>query len=82
MKYEIYTDGSMQSSINGGGYAAVITSENKIIKVIYNGFTNTTNNRMELMGIIAALNFIQKEDSAIIYSDSQYVLNNIRWAEI
>lgn len=44
------------------------------------GYKQTTNNRMELRGIITALEFITENDSADIYCDSQYVLNNIQYA--
>jgi ribonuclease HI len=48
-KYKAYTDGSFQSSINAGGYASIIYDESgNIVKELYQGFKNTTNNRMEV----------------------------------
>ena len=47
-KYKAYTDGSYQDSIKAGGYASIICDEsNTVIKELYQGFKNTTNNRME-----------------------------------
>lgn len=75
--YTIYTDGSYQSSINAGGYATVIIKDEKIVKTLYKGFKNTTNNRMELMGVLEALRYFKTPTKMKIYSDSQYVINNI-----
>lgn len=73
----IYTDGSYQSSINAGGYAVVIMENDKVIKELYKGHKNTTNNREELRGVITALQSLKEDEEAVIISDSQYVLNNL-----
>jgi len=75
--YKIYTDGSYQDSIKSGGYSAVITENNHVVKVLYQGFKNTTNNRMELMGVLAALRYFKTPSEFEIVSDSAYVVNNI-----
>lgn len=75
--YTIYTDGSYQSSINAGGYATVIIKEGEIIKRLYKGYKNTTNNRMELMGVLEALQYFKTPTKMKIYSDSQYVVSSI-----
>lgn len=77
--YTIYTDGSYQSSIGSGGYGVIIVHEGNIIAKLYQGFKNTTNNRMELKGVIESLKWLEahNEFNAEIYSDSQYVINNI-----
>jgi ribonuclease HI len=78
MKYKAYTDGSYQSSVGTGGYASVILDENNnVIKIICNGYKNTTNNRMELLGIIETLRCFQKKTDIEIVSDSQYVIKSI-----
>lgn len=74
---KIYTDGSYKSSINRGGYAAVITYKDWVIKVLHEGFINTTNNRMEIMGVLAALKYYKTPMDIEIYSDSAYVVNSI-----
>ncbi len=75
--YTIYTDGSYQSSINAGGYSTVIIKDGKIIKKLYYGYKNTTNNRMELRGVLAALEYFKTPTKMKIYSDSQYVISSI-----
>lgn len=55
-KYKAYTDGSYQDSIKAGGYASIIFDErgNKI-KELYQGFLNTSNNRMEALAVLETL---------------------------
>ena len=55
-RYKAYTDGSYQDSIKAGGYAAIIfDSQGNKIKELYQGFKNTTNNRMEAMAVLEVL---------------------------
>lgn len=77
----IYTDGSCIKD-NKGGYSAVITENDKIITVLYQGFSNTTNNRQEIRGVLSALEYFKEPTKMIIVSDSQYVVNTIKknWA--
>lgn len=75
--YEIYCDGSFQSSINSGGWSAIIVKDNVVVKKLYQGYLNTTNNRMEIMAVIGALNYFKTPTNIKIYSDSQYVVNSI-----
>jgi ribonuclease HI len=51
--------------------------DNQIVKKLYYGMTNTTNNRMELLAVINTLKFFKEKVKIIIYSDSQYVVNSI-----
>ena len=39
----VYTDGSYKPTLNQGGYSSVITEDGKVIKILYQGFKNTTN---------------------------------------
>lgn len=81
----VYTDGSYQSSINAGGCSAVIMENDEIKKLLYIGKKNTTNNRMELLGVIMALEYLSDIEEVTIVSDSQYIISNIehakRWFE-
>jgi len=73
----IYTDGSSRGNPGPGGYGAILMYGSHR-KEISQGFKHTTNNRMELMAVIAGLKIITKNDIPIIvYSDSQYVVNAI-----
>lgn len=74
----VYTDGSYKPSTNQGGYAAVITHNDLVIKVLHEGFINTTNNRMEIMGVLAAFKYYNTPMEMEIYSDSSYVVNSIK----
>lgn len=78
-KYKAYTDGSYQDSINAGGYASIIFDEkgNKI-EELYQGFKNTTNNRMEALAVLATLEYFKEPVEITIVSDSMYVVNTIR----
>lgn len=75
--YIIYCDGSYQSSFNSGGWSAIITKNDQVIQKLYQGYKNTTNNRMELLGVIEALKYFKEPVSIKIVSDSQYVINSI-----
>ena len=69
---KIYTDGSCLNNPGDGGWAAIINNEGAIIK-ISGSEKNTTNNKMELMAPIKALEEIEKNKKITIYTDSQYV---------
>ncbi|HVA97802.1 MAG TPA: ribonuclease HI [Bacteroidia bacterium] len=76
-KINIYTDGSSRGNPGPGGYAAILISGNHR-KEISQGFKYTTNNRMELLSVIAALEALKKEkQEVVIYSDSKYVVDAI-----
>lgn len=76
--YNIYTDGSYKSSTNRGGYASIILNNDKIESILHFGYTNTTNNRMELMGVLSALKYFPNPTDMTIYSDSAYIINNLK----
>ena len=74
----IYTDGACHSSTKIGGIGIVFTKNNQIIYTFNKKFTDTTNNRMEILAIIYALHAISKPIDIInIYSDSQYAIGCI-----
>ena len=73
----IYTDGAAQGNPGPGGYG-VILKFNEKEKELSQGFRLTTNNRMELLGVIAGLEAIKKTGIPVtIYSDSEYVVNAV-----
>ncbi len=73
---KIYTDGSCIGNPGNGGWAAIIISDEK--KTIINGSKkNTTNNQMELLAPIKALNKISKGSKIQIFTDSKYVKSGI-----
>ena len=73
----IYTDGSYKPTTSQGGYASVITKNNKVLKILYYGYIHTTNNRTELMGVLYALEYFKTPLKLEIYSDSSYIVNSI-----
>jgi ribonuclease HI len=77
---EIYTDGSSLGNPGPGGYGIVLKYKTKR-KTASDGFIKTTNNRMELMAVIEALNLLNEaaNDKQIhIYSDSKYVIDAVQ----
>lgn len=73
----IYTDGSALGNPGPGGYGVVMMS-GRHRKEMSQGFRHTTNNRMELLAVIVALEHIRFEGCAVtIYSDSKYVVDSV-----
>ena len=73
---KIYTDGSCLNNPGNGGWAAIINDNGKISKITGNE-KNTTNNKMELIASINALQKISKGETVEIYTDSKYVKQGI-----
>jgi len=74
----MYTDGSSRGNPGPGGYGVILQSGNRE-KELSQGYRLTTNNRMELMGVIAGLEAMKKKGLNItIYSDSQYIVKAIK----
>ena len=73
----VYTDGAARGNPGRGGYGAILKwGENT--KELSKGFRHTTNNRMELMAVIAALEATKREGlNILVYSDSQYVVKAV-----
>ncbi len=73
----IYTDGSSRGNPGPGGYGAILKWGNTE-KELSRGFKRTTNNRMELMAVIAALESLKREKlNILIFSDSQYIVKAV-----
>jgi ribonuclease HI len=73
----IYTDGSSLGNPGPGGYGVILKS-GKHYKELSQGYRLTTNNRMELLAVIVALESLKKENSQVmLYTDSKYVVDAI-----
>lgn len=82
MDVTIYTDGACSGNPGPGGYGAILMyGEHK--KELSGGEAETTNNRMELMGVITALKALKRPCMVHLYTDSQYVVNAVEkgWAK-
>lgn len=75
--YTIYTDGSYKPTTGQGGYASIIIQDGEVQTILTQGFINTTNNRMELLGLLSALKHFDEPIKAEVFSDSSYVVNSI-----
>lgn len=76
----IYTDGACSGNPGPGGWAAILIAGN-FKKELSGGEAQTTNNRMELAGVINGLRALKRPCKVTIYSDSAYVVNafNQNW---
>jgi ribonuclease HI len=72
----IYTDGACRGNPGPGGWGAILNYKGKI-KELYGAEKHTTNNRMELMAAIKALELLTRPCSVQLNSDSTYVLKGI-----
>lgn len=84
---DIFTDGSSRGNPGPGGYGAVLQFRDSAgqlhEKELSGGFECTTNNRMELLGVIVALEALKRPCEVRLHSDSQYVVNafNQHWVD-
>lgn len=84
---EIYTDGACSGNPGKGGYGVVIRFKKSdgqyVEKELSEGFLATTNNRMEVLSAIVALNTLTKPCKVRLYSDSKYLIDTIekRWLD-
>lgn len=88
MEIKLFTDGAARGNPDGpGGYGAVlkyVDAQGKLhIKEVSAGYKKTTNNRMELMGVIRGLEQLNRPCEVTLYSDSKYVIDAFRqhWLE-
>jgi ribonuclease HI len=73
----IYTDGAARGNPGPGGFGTILMSGNHR-KELSQGYRLTTNNRMELMAVIAGLEALKKDGMQVtIYSDSQYIVKAV-----
>lgn len=78
----IYTDGACESNPGPGGYGAVLLY-GRHRKELAGGYRRTTNNRMEILAAIKALEALKEPCTVTLYSDSQYLVQAMMegWAE-
>lgn len=82
----IYTDGACKGNPGKGGYGVVMITQincNEYKKEFCQGYQLTTNNRMELLAVIKALNKLKYPCNVNLYSDSKYVVDSInkKWID-
>ncbi len=74
---EIFTDGACSGNTGAGGYGAILRYLGTT-KEISGGASNTTNNRMELLAVIEALNLLKEPCNVTLTTDSKYVVDAIQ----
>lgn len=81
-KVNIYSDGACLSNPGAGGYCAILVYNGKE-KIISGGDVHTTNNKMELLGVICAIEALTEQCGVTVYTDSKYVVDGIEkgWAK-
>lgn len=82
MKVKIYSDGSSRGNPGPGGYGSILKyvdpNGQLHVKELTEGFKETTNNKMELLGVIVAFECLKKPCDVEVYSDSKYVIDAFR----
>jgi len=81
-KITVYTDGACSGNPGPGGYGAILLYKGQK-KELSGGYKLTTNNRMEIVAVLTALEALKEPCEVEIYSDSRYVVDAIEkgWAE-
>ena len=81
-RVQIYTDGACSGNPGPGGWGAILKSGGHV-KELSGGEASTTNNRMELSAVIAALEALKRPCAVTLTSDSKYVIDAIQkgWAK-
>jgi len=75
----VYTDGSSRGNPGPGGYGVVMEWVGKpYVKELSQGYERTTNNRMELLAVIVALEQLKNENTSVkVFTDSKYVVDSV-----
>ncbi len=73
---ELFTDGACKGNPGPGGWGALLVCKG-VEKELWGGETNTTNNRMELLGAIRGLEALKRPCEVLLVTDSQYVMKGI-----
>lgn len=80
-KIVVHTDGACSGNPGDGGYGAILEFTDRTGQLhrreLSEGYRDTTNNRMELLAVIAALEALQEPCAVEVYSDSSYVIKGI-----
>ena len=73
----VYTDGAYSSSRDQGGWSYVVLYKNQLIKKEFGGVKATTNNRMEILAVLNAVELFKNTTHSVnIYTDSMYVVGS------
>ncbi|MBM4326304.1 MAG: ribonuclease HI [Deltaproteobacteria bacterium] len=73
---EIFTDGACSGNPGPGGWAALLRCKG-VEKILSGGTRDTTNNRMEMLAVIKALEALKKPSIVVVTTDSQYLMRGI-----
>jgi ribonuclease HI len=74
----VYTDGACSGNPGKGGYGAIVAQPNGRVKELGAGHFKTTNNKMEMLAVIKALEYLQgQEEEIAVFTDSTYVIRGI-----
>ena len=74
----VYTDGAYSSSRDQGGWSYVVLYKNQLIKKEFGGVKSTTNNRMEILAVLNAVDLFKNTTQSVnIYTDSMYVVGSL-----
>ena len=74
----VYTDGAYSSSRDQGGWSYVVLYKNQLIKKEFGGVKSTTNNRMEILAVLNAVELFKNTTQSVnIYTDSMYVVGSL-----
>lgn len=78
----LHTDGACSGNPGPGGYGTVFQFGSSSYKELSAGFRKTTNNRMELLAVIAGLEALKEPCDVTVYSDSKYIVDAVNrgWA--
>lgn len=79
---DLYSDGGAEPNPGNGGFGVILSYKGKR-KEFFKGYRLTTNNRMELMGVIFGLERLKTKSIVNVYTDSKYVIDGIElgWAK-
>jgi len=79
---QLFTDGACSGNPGPGGYGAILKCNGQI-RELSGGFRHTTNNRMELMGVIKGLEHLKEPCTVKVVSDSRYIVDAMEkgWAQ-
>ncbi|WP_299273472.1 ribonuclease HI [uncultured Psychroserpens sp.] len=79
---ELFSDGGAEPNLGKGGFGVILSYKGRQ-KEFFEGYKLTTNNRMELMGVIFGLEQLKTKSKVQVYTDSKYVINGITkgWAK-
>jgi len=73
--YFLYTDGACSGNPGPGGYGFLLKLDDKVVSTGSQGYAKTTNNRMELRGVIAGLSVAPTDSRVTVVTDSEYIVN-------